>query len=134
MSATKKYCMAACFALLCLIMASVVLRYFTTEVLVKRMHMDNGVTRLVLFDQAGLRDQGKPKPKPKPPNPATQWSKLYPFKEAKQAPAKKTPAKKAPPSPAQKLVMEIKNKSQKIRAKKNAVEKDIMGRLSRPRF
>ena len=122
MSAMKKWCMAGCFAVLCLFMAGIGLRYFTAEILVKKLHMDNGLTRVVLYDQAALRDAAKPKPKSKVP--AINWSKLYPFKGTKKPAAKKAPAKKPAPSTAQKLIGEIKKKTNAITAKQKAVQKE----------
>ena len=122
MSAMKKWCMAGCFAVLCLFMAGIGLRYFTAEILVKKLHMDNGLTRVVLYDQAALRDAAKPKPKSKVP--AINWSKLYPFKGTKKPAAKKAPTKKPAPSTAQKLIGEIKKKNNAITAKQKAVQKE----------
>ncbi len=75
MSATKKWCMAACFVLLCLITASIFVRLFTVQILMKRMHMDNSITRTVVFDNRELQlvDVNKEIP--------IKWNELYPFKE-----------------------------------------------------
>lgn len=51
----QKILMAACLAVLVLFAGTVVLRFFTRQVLVVGMGMDNGFTRAVFFDHAQLR-------------------------------------------------------------------------------
>ena len=65
--------MACCLGLLFLVMASIFLRFFTAKVLVQRMHMDNGFTRVVTGDlqQYGAKKSHK--------NVPVNWEKKYPF-------------------------------------------------------
>ena len=74
MSATKKWCMAGCFALLCLIMTSIWVRLFTVQIVMKRLHIDNGITRMIVSDNEELRAVNT---KDIP----IKWNELYPFKE-----------------------------------------------------
>ncbi len=67
--------MAACFGLLCLLTVSVIIRSFTTNVLVKWLHVDNDVTQAILFDNAELKRVGRYEDIP------IKWNELYPFKE-----------------------------------------------------
>ncbi len=76
MSATKKWCMAGCFALLCLITASIFVRLFTVQILMKRMHMDNSITRTILFGNTELQVRTE--------DAQVDWAELYPFEEVKQ--------------------------------------------------
>lgn len=76
MSAMKKWCMAGCFALLCLIMASILIRFSTVQVLVKWRHIDNGFTRMIIADMPDLQPVSTKEAIP------IKWNELYPFQEA----------------------------------------------------
>lgn len=76
MSATKKWCMAGCFALLCLIMASILIRFSTVQVLVKWRHIDNSFTRMIIADTPDLQPVRSKETIP------IKWNELYPFQEA----------------------------------------------------
>lgn len=81
--------MAACLALLILFAGSVLLRFFTRQVLVVRMGMDNGFTRAVLFDNADLRAQpGQDEHTYGDTDDYSyDWAAEYPFPEAAEAAA-----------------------------------------------
>ena len=68
--------MLTCFAVLILAMGTVFIRLGTAQLLIKRLHQDNMVTRLVFQDDPDirLRDQAKPEKK-------INWAKAYPFAE-----------------------------------------------------
>lgn len=66
--------MLTCFAVLILAMGTVFIRLGTAQVLIKRLHQDNMVTRLVFQDNLRLRNQAKPEKK-------IDWAKAYPFAE-----------------------------------------------------
>lgn len=53
----QKILMTACLCVLFFFAATVVLRFFTRQVLVLKLGMDNGFTRAVFFDHADLRTQ-----------------------------------------------------------------------------
>ncbi len=83
MSTTRKWCMAACFGLLCLLMVSVMVRALTTNVLMSRLHIYNGITMAILFDNAELRSIGMNVEDVvgKSGDVPVKWNELFPFKE-----------------------------------------------------
>lgn len=75
--------MLACMALLVFVMGTIFLRVGVAQIFVKKLHMDNAVTRAVLFDQpdifevangAKVSDEVK-----------VDWEKLYPFSDSQVA-------------------------------------------------
>ncbi len=72
MNTMKKWCMTGCFVFLCLIMGSIFLRFFTVQIFVKRMHMDNPVIQAILFDDLELKSLAMEDIK-------IDWAGLYPF-------------------------------------------------------
>lgn len=84
--------------ILVLVMLTVFARLGTTHILVKRAHMDNLITQIILYGNDDLR-QIKPKAKQaKPTNNTIDWEKAYPFadidKGQKKAALRTLPAKK----------------------------------------
>lgn len=71
----KRQLMVGCAAFLCLVMAGIFLRLLTVQVLVRQFHMDNRLTKAILFD---VSDMGMSKVK-KPVK--IDWQALYPFDE-----------------------------------------------------
>lgn len=68
--------MLTCFAVLILAMGTVFIRLGTAQVLIKRLHQDNVVTRLVFQDDPDIRLRNQAKPEKK-----MDWAKAYPFAE-----------------------------------------------------
>lgn len=68
--------MLTCFAVLILAMGTVFIRLGTAQLLIKRLHQDNVVTRLVFQDDPDIRLRNQAKPEKK-----IDWAKAYPFAE-----------------------------------------------------
>lgn len=112
MSTTRKWCMAACFGLLCLFMASVLIRSFTVNVVQKRLHINNAITQALLFDDVELKEIGKPKDNSQK-DILIKWSELYPFKEETQ----KVPLTSKKENIVTKISNKIENKTETVRKK-----------------
>lgn len=69
----KSKAMLACMALLVVVMAALLVRAATTLVVVKKLHIDNAMTRTILFDLPFVYDMYAV------PNVAVPWDELYPF-------------------------------------------------------
>lgn len=67
--------MLCCIMVLVLVLSSILLRLGTRQVLVKKMRMDNGFTRMVLFDAPNLQNKAESKVKAVVIN----WAEKYPF-------------------------------------------------------
>ncbi len=78
----KEKIMLACMGILILFMASIFLRLGTRTVLVKKLQMDNGITRTVLFDLPILQLNNKTDLRPKSMD--MHWKQKYPFHDAEQ--------------------------------------------------
>lgn len=114
MSTTRKWCMAACFGVLCLFMASVSVRSFTVTVVQERLHINNAITQALVFDNFKLMARGKPQDNSVKYIPKIKWNELYPFK--KEIP-------KAPPAlKKENIIIKIKNK---VKNKAATVKKDF---------
>lgn len=78
MEKTRNRVMIGCAVILCLVMASIFLRLFTRQLLVKRLHINNAFTRGVLFDRLGMQEEREQ-------NVQTEikinWESLYPFEK-----------------------------------------------------
>lgn len=74
----KEKIMLACMGILIVFMASIFLRLGTRMVLVKKLQMDNGITRTVLFDLPILQLNNRPQPMD------MHWQQKYPFHDAEQ--------------------------------------------------
>lgn len=65
-----------CLGILILFMVSIGIRFFTRQVLVKRMGIDNGFTRVVFFDNDLMSQTDDEKSKE-----GIDWTQLYPFED-----------------------------------------------------
>ncbi|MDR3284482.1 MAG: hypothetical protein LBS97_04815 [Treponema sp.] len=71
----KKLVTGFCLTVLVLFMASIFARFFTWNVLIEKLHMNNTFTRLVFFDNPLFNNE---------PSANINWAKLYPFETAAQ--------------------------------------------------
>jgi hypothetical protein len=85
-SKMRKITTGYCIGIVFLFMLSIAARYFTQNVLIEKLNMDNFFTRLVFFDR--LPDSSTPpgqiesEPEKIPASTMINWEEIYPFKDA----------------------------------------------------
>ena len=79
----RRGCMLFCVGVLVLALLTIFVRFGTEQVLVKRLHLDNVLTRAVLFDNAALREAGKANGGRR--ELPVDWAKRYPFPAESQS-------------------------------------------------
>lgn len=116
----KKYWpIMVCIGILFFFLCTILVRFGVRQILVKRMRMDNVITRIVLFDSPELRkSQGNKVDGDKVGNIEINWEEKYPFKDEDFVDKKKSATRQG-------VDIRVLNVMEKLSAKVKSVEKKV---------